>query len=92
MNKIAILSLGSLIVLAACFAADAHAVTYKYTDASGNVNFTDELHAVPEEYRATAVKVGGGPEEGVVPGEQQAAPSAGAVMARAGATVSLSSR
>lgn len=66
MKKIAILS-AVLFVSAGFFAGmvqDGFAATYKFVDKNGQVGFADDLQAVPEPYRATAVLIGGGGSEG----------------------------
>src|SRR3990170_8794848 len=66
MKKIAILS-AVLFVSVGFFAGtvqDCFAATYKFVDKNGQVGFADDLQAVPEPYRATAVLIGGDANEG----------------------------
>lgn len=57
------------------FAAASPAATYKYTDKKGNVGLADDLSTVPEEYRATAVLIGGEAKEETAPAGTPAGPA-----------------
>lgn len=61
------------------FDGGALAATYKFTDKSGNVGLADDLQSVPEEYRATAVLIGGTPNENAAAPETSALPAPQAV-------------
>lgn len=56
-------------------AMEGHAATYKYTDKAGNVGLADDLQAIPEAYRASAVLIGGNAMQEAAPPASPAAPA-----------------
>jgi hypothetical protein len=53
-----------LLMIALLLAASAFGETYKWTDADGNLNFTDDPATIPQEYRQSVITDG---DSGVSP-------------------------
>ncbi|HWR72420.1 MAG TPA: hypothetical protein VN604_04585 [Nitrospirota bacterium] len=73
-------SVGICLVIAVAvfgfFAAmEGHAATYKYVDKAGNVGLADDLQAIPEQYRKSAVLISGDAKQEVAPPQAPAAPA-----------------
>ena len=63
MNMKALIMLFFLVALGLAVTPDGFAAIYKYIDKNKIDCFADDLHAVPEQYRATITEVGAVPEE-----------------------------